>query len=529
MAKVLVSDSLSKDGLALLQSAEGIELINKPGLNEADLAAAIVGVDGLVIRSGSKVTAKVIDAADRLRVIGRAGIGVDNVDVKAASRRGIIVMNTPTGNAVTTAEHAIGLLFSVARKIPQASASMKEGKWDKKSFEGRELSGKTLGVIGLGNIGRIVADRARGLRMNVVGYDPFMTAERAAELGIKLVSLDELFAQADAITVHTPLTAETKGLVNDAAIAKMKKGVLLVNAARGGIYDEPSVIRGLESGQIGGAGFDVFLEEPPGLTDLVKHPRVVVTPHLGASTEEAQLRVSTEIAQQVVAYLQTGEVVNAVNAPSVARDMAGVLGPYLGLSRGLGQFLAQVESVRPRTIEIACSGEAGSLPAAAIVNSALAGLLSAFFDAPVNAVNAPVLAKEGGIEVRHQTTTQVAEFASLVTLSLVGADGVRVSVSGTLGGDRRPRLTRWNTFEMEAPLEGSVLVVRNHDRPGVIGTVGTILGGAAINVASVNMGLQRGSGEAASLWALDSALPAPVLEQVRGARDVTRAAAVTIS
>jgi len=528
MAKVLVSDSLSKEGLELLKQAQGIEVEYKPGLNEDDLAKALAGVEGLVIRSGSKVTAKVIEAADKLRVIGRAGIGVDNVDVKAASRRGIIVMNTPTGNAVTTAEHAIGLLFSVARKIAQASGSMKEGKWEKKAFEGRELSGKTLGVIGLGNIGRIVADRGRGLRMNVIGYDPFMTAERAAELGIELVALDDLFKRSDAITVHTPLTAETKALVNDTSIAKMKKGVLLVNAARGGIYDEAALIRGLDSGQIGGVGLDVFVEEPPGLTDIVKHPKVVVTPHLGASTEEAQLRVAVEIAQQVVAYLTTGEISNSVNVPSVPREMAPVLGPYLGLARSLGQFLGQVESVRPRTIEIECAGESAALPTAPIVNAALAGLLAQFFDVPVNAVNAPLVARDGGIEVREQRTTVSKEFSTLLTVTLVAADGQRASVSGTLATDRSPRLVRWGKFEMEAHLDGSILMVRNQDRPGVIGTIGTILGAAGINVSSMQMGLDKSTHEAAALWALDSALPAAVLEQLRAAKEVNQVRAVTV-
>lgn len=528
MAKVLVSDSLSKEGLEFLKQAQGIEVEYKPGLGEDELAKALAGVEGLVIRSGSKVTAKVIESADKLRVIGRAGIGVDNVDVKAASRRGIIVMNTPTGNAVTTAEHAIGLLFAIARKVPQASQSMKEGKWEKKAFEGRELSGKALGIIGLGNIGRIVADRARGLRMNVLGYDPFMTAERAAELGIELVSLDDLFKRSDAITVHTPLTSETKGIVNYAAVAKMKKGVLLVNAARGGIYDEAALIRGLDSGQIGGVGLDVFVEEPPGLTDIVKHPKVVVTPHLGASTEEAQLRVALEIAQQVVAYLQSGEISNSVNVPSVAREMAPVLGPYLGLARGLGQFLAQVESVHPKSIEVECAGEASTLPSAPIVNSALAGLLAGFFETKVNAVNAPTLARDGGIEVRQESTSKKGEFATLVTLTVVGKDGKKISVSGTLSSDRSPRLARWNNFEMEAHLDGAILAVRNHDRPGVIGSVGTILGAAAINVSSMQMGLDKGVKEAAALWSLDSPLPPQVLEQVQKAKEVIQAWSVTI-
>jgi D-3-phosphoglycerate dehydrogenase len=530
MAKVLVSDSLSKDGLEFLKQAKGIEVEYKPGLSEDDLAKALAGVDGLVIRSGSKVTAKVIEAADKLRVIGRAGIGVDNVDVKAASRRGIIVMNTPTGNAVTTAEHALALLFSVARKVPLASSLMKEGKWEKKVLEGRELAGKTLGVIGLGNIGRIVADRARGLRMNVVGYDPFMTAERAAELGIELLTLDELFGRSDAITVHTPLTAETKNLVNDTTIAKMKKGVLLVNAARGGIYDEAALVRGLESGQIGGVGLDVFPEEPPGLTEIVKHPKSVVTPHLGASTEEAQLRVALEIAQQVVAYLQTGEIANSVNVPSVPRELAPVLGPYLGLARGLGQFLSQVDSVHPKTIEIECAGEAATVPAAPIVNSALSGLLAAAFDVPVNAVNAPLVAKDHGIEVReHKTSQKNVVFSTLLTINVVSADGKRASVSGTLASDGTPRLVRWNKFEIDAHLDGAILVVTNQDRPGVIGTIGTILGAAGINVSSMQMGLDKVSKEAVGLWALDSAMPSNVLEQVRGAKEVTRATAVNVA
>jgi D-3-phosphoglycerate dehydrogenase len=528
MAKVLVSDSLSKEGLEFLKQAKGIDLDNRPGLNEEELAKALSGVEGLVIRSGSKVTAKVIEAADKLRVIGRAGIGIDNVDVKAASRRGIIVMNTPTGNAVTTAEHALGLLFSIARKIPQASQTMKEGKWEKKAFEGRELAGKTLGVIGLGNIGRIVADRARGLRMSTIGYDPVMTAERAAELGIELVPLEELFRRSDAISIHTPMTAETKGIVNDASIAKMKKGVLLVNAARGGLYDEAALIRGLDSGQIGGVGLDVFPEEPPGLTEIVKHPKVVVTPHLGASTEEAQLRVALEIAQQVVAYLQTGEIVNSVNVPSVAREMAPVLGPYLGLGRRLGQFIAQAESVKPRTIEIELAGDAAALPSAPVVNAALAGLLGAFFDVPVNAVNAPLLAKDGGIEVRDGRTTEAGAFATLVTVTIVSADGKRVSAAGTLAGDRTPRLVRWGKFEMEAHMEGSVLIVRNHDRPGVIGTIGTILGAAGVNVSSMQMGLDKSAREAAALWALDSALPSAALEQIRATKDVSVALPMTL-
>jgi D-3-phosphoglycerate dehydrogenase len=529
MAEVLVSDSLSKGGLEILEQASGIEFDYRPGLSEDELTSLIAAYDGLVIRSGSKVTAKVIEAAQRLRVIGRAGIGVDNVDVTAASRRGIVVMNTPTGNAVTTAEHALSLLFAVARKIGQADATMKQGKWEKKKLEGRELSGKTLGIIGLGNIGRIVADRAQGLRMHVIAFDPVVTAARAAELGIELLTLDELFRRADAITIHTPLTAETRHIVNDAAIEKMKKGVLLVNAARGGVYDEEAVLRGLESGRIGGAGFDVFLKEPPGLTDLIRHPAVVATPHLGASTEEAQERVALEICEQVVAYLATGTISNSVNVPSVPSEMASVLGPYTTLARRLGQFISAVEPVNAKSILVECGGEAAALPTGPIVNAALVGLLAGFFESPVNEVNAPVLAKDRGIEVRDLRTPQAGAFASMLTITLTGAGGQQAVVGGTLGSDRSPHLVRWGCCEMDASLAGPVLVMKNADRPGVIGTIGTILGENSINVSRMQMGLDTRVGEAASVWSLDSALTPEALTLIRAARDVRLAFGVVLA
>ncbi len=529
MAKVLVSDTLSDDGLAVLQQAEGIECEYKPGLSEDELAEAIKGVDGLVIRSGSKVTAKVLAAADKLKVVGRAGIGVDNVDVKEASRKGVIVMNTPTGNATTTAEHALALLFSIARKIPFAAAAMKEGKWEKKAASGRELSGKTLGVIGLGNIGRIVADRAQGLQMKVVGFDPVMSKERAAELGIELVSLDELFGRADAITVHTPLTPETKGLVNDAAIDKMKKGVLLVNAARGGIFEDDALLRGLESGKVGGVAVDVFVEEPPGLTELIKHPMVVATPHLGASTKEAQLRVALEIAEQVVAYLSSGEISNSVNVPAVPGEMAAVLEPYLKLGNGLGQFLGQVETLSPRSIDVVFSGEVASLRVAPIVNATLAGVLDHFLDNEVNPVNAPLVASDRGIEVRHEVTNEKSRFSTLVTIKVTGANGECATVSGTLAADGSPRLVQWNDFKMDAQFMGNILVIRNDDKPGVIGAVGTELGTAGINVERMQVGLSDAGNDAASLWALSTPLSAELLEKIRSTHDVKKAFAVSVS
>jgi D-3-phosphoglycerate dehydrogenase / 2-oxoglutarate reductase len=416
----------------------------------------------------------------------------------------------------------------VARKLGQADASMKQGAWEKKKLQGRELSGKTLGVVGLGNIGRNVADRARGLHMHVIAYDPVVTRERAAELGVELVLLDELFSRADAVTVHTPLTAETKGIVNDQTIAKMKKGVLLVNAARGGIYDEAAVLRGLESGQIGGAGFDVFVEEPPGATDLVKHPNVVATPHLGASTDEAQTRVAVEIAEQVVAYLQTGTISNSVNVPAVPREMASVLGPYTVLGRRLGQFLGQVESLEPRSIEVALAGEAASLPAAPVVHAALSGVLSGFFAAPVNAVSAPLLAKDRGIEVKQLTTSEVGEFATLVKLTVVGKNGEQGVVAGSLASDRSARLVQWGPHDLDAHLSGSILVMQNVDRPGVIGSIGSILGENRVNVSRMQMGLDRETGLAASLWAIDGELPEAVLGSIRQIDAVKHAWAVTL-
>lgn len=521
--RILVSDTLSEAGLSILREAQGVEVVYKPGLKEAELAETIVGFHALVIRSGSKVTAKVIEAATDLKVIGRAGIGVDNVDVPAASHRGIVVMNTPTGNAVTTAEHAISLLLSLARKIPQATASMRAGKWEKSKFQGRELSGKTLGLVGLGNIGRIVADRALGLRMKVIAYDPMMTADRAAELGVELVSLDEIWARADAITVHTPLTSETKGLVNDAVIAKMKKGVLLVNCARGGIYDEAALLRGLESGQLGGVALDVFVEEPPGQIPLIARDDVICTPHLGASTEEAQERVALEIAEQVVAYLATGTITNAVNVPSVSREVAPRLKPYVELARRLGSFLAQVDKMAPQAIEVSCTGEPAELGLTSIASAAVAGVLSRFL-ANVNEVSAPHLAKDRGITVRQlKTTNGSGGFRALVSLRVEAADGHVTRVDGTLSADGGARLVRWGDYELDAHLAGSTLVLLNEDRPGVIGAVGTILGSAGINVSRMQVGLSRGSNRAASLWCLDSPLPAPVLEQIRNLPNVASA------
>lgn len=530
MPRVLVSDPLSEQGLAILRQGPGLDVDYRPGLKEAELVAAIPGAHALVIRSGSKVTARVLEAATDLRVIGRAGIGVDNVDVQAASKRGVVVMNTPTGNAVTTAEHAIALLFSLARTIPQASASMRAGKWEKKKFEGRELAGKTLGVVGLGNIGRIVADRARGLGMQVIGFDPVLSSDRAAALGVELVSLDAVWQRADAITVHTPLTAETKGLIDDAVVAKLKKGVLLINAARGGIYDLDALLRGLESGHIGGVALDVFdVEPPPSDLPILKHERCIATPHLGASTTEAQDRVALEIAEQVVAYLATGETKNAVNMPSVTSEVAAKLSPYTDLAERLGSFLAQIErGLSPRAIEVECVGDPADISVKLIAASAIAGFLRRYLDAPVNQVSAAPLAADRGIALRElRTASGRGKFASVVILRVFGEGGAEKSVEGTLGADGSPRLVRWGDYEVEAHLGGPALVVLSVDKPGVIGFLGTTFGKANVNVTRVHLGL-AGVGDAISVWNLGQPIPESVLEEVRKSPNVKAATAIDV-
>jgi D-3-phosphoglycerate dehydrogenase len=530
MPRVLVSDTLSEQGLAILRQQPGFDVDYKPGLNEEALAAAIAGADALVIRSGSKVTARVLESANKLRVIGRAGIGIDNVDVPAASKRGVVVMNTPTGNAVTTAEHALALLFSLARMIPQASQTLKAGKWEKKKFEGRELAGKTLGVIGLGNIGRIVADRAKGLKMNVIGFDPVLTADRAAALGIDLVSLETIWERADAITVHTPLTESTRGLVNDEVVAKLKKGVLLVNAARGGIYDEEALLRGLESGKIGGVALDVFLEEPPpNDLPILKHERVVVTPHLGASTKEAQDRVALEIAEQVAAYLTTGAITNAVNVTSVSGETATKLSPYIDLADKLGRFIAQTgDKSAIKSFEVECVGEPAGPGFKAIAASALAGFLQRFLEEHVNQVSAPHLAADRGIVFRELASAHSGQkFTSMIVARITGEDGVTRAVEGTLGLDRTAHLVKWGDFEVEAQLGGRMLVVESVDRPGVIGFLGTSLGNASVNVSRVHLSMSTG-GRVISVWNLDQEVPAEVLEEIRKSENVSSAKVLDI-
>ncbi len=531
--RVLIADDLSPRAVEILQRSPRIKTDVKVGLKPPDLLAIIGGYEGLVVRSATKVTAQVLEAAAALKIVGRAGIGVDNIDVQAASRRGVIVENTPSGNAVTTAEHAICLLLSMVRQIPQATASMKAGKWEKKKFQGHELLDKTIGVMGLGNIGRIVADRARGLKMKVIAYDPFIGREAAERLGAELVSLDELYARADFVTVHTPMTPETKGLIGPAALAKMKPGVFIVNAARGGIVDEEALLAALDSGKVAGAALDVFSEEPPpAASKLVAHERVITTPHLGASTDEAQEKVAVEVAEQIVAFAERGEVKNAVNIAPVRAEALPKLTPWLDLASRLGSLAGQIH---PRgggieELEVEVIGEVAELGATPVARAALAGLLRTFLALPVNEVNAPILAQERGLRVIEVKRGAGQTFAAAVALRTRGPSGGRL-VKGTIfhiGERAERRIVQIDDFVLDAEPVGRILMIRNLDRPGVIGAVGTLLGRRGINVARLYVGKVPSSDQSIMLWQVDAELPPETLEEVRGLANIQSAQQVTL-
>ena len=513
MAKVLISDSLAPEGVQILSEAPGLEVIDTPGLSPEALLEAVADVDALIIRSGTQVTAEVVAAAKQLAVVGRAGIGVDNVDLGAATARGIVVMNTPGGNTVTTAEHAIALLVALARHIPQATASMKAGKWDKKRFVGTELYNRTLGVLGLGNIGRIVAERAKGLGMRVVAFDPFLSAEAAAKQDVELLDLDALLARADAVSVHVPRTPDTVGLLGREAFAKAKPGLLVVNAARGGIVDEEALLEALDSGQVGGAALDVFEQEPPPKGHpLLAHERVICTPHLGASTEQAQVNVAIAVAEQVRDFLLDGVIHNAVNVPSISKELAARIRPYLVLGEKLGRFQGQLCKGSIEEIEIEYSGAAAELDVAPITVAVLKGLLEPVTDS-VNMVNAPVVAQEHGIKVIESKASRSADFASAISTRVKGCDD-RLIVGAVFEGNQ-PRIVRVDDFMLEAIPEGSTLFIQNRDQPGVVGTVGTMLGEAGINISRMQLALHPRSGEAAMLVNVTSPPPQSVVEALR--------------
>lgn len=526
MPKVLVSDKTAPQGIEILEQTPGLDVTYEPGIDPGKLAECIGEFDGLVIRSGTKVTAEVIAQADKLRVVGRAGIGVDNVDLAAATQRGIVVMNTPEGNNVTTAEHALSLLLSLARHIPQATASMKAGKWEKSQFQGMELYNRTLGVFGLGNIGRIVVNRAQGLGMQVVACDPHISSEAAARADVELVDKEELLRRADAISIHVPRTKDTTGLLDAEAFSRCKPGVLVVNAARGGIVDEAALLEALDSGQVGGAGLDVFVDEPtPAGHPLVGHPKVICTPHLGASTGQAQLNVSTAIARQVAEFLTSGVVRNAVNVPSVSGELLEQIRPYLALAEKLGRFQGQLCPGAIDEIEIEYAGDVADLRVAPITIAVLKGMLENVSDR-VNMVNAPVIAQERGIRVVESKTRRSRDFASSITTRVRGC--MDRLIEGALFHGDQPRIVRIDDFMLEAIPDGPTLLIHNHDQPGVVGLIGNLLGEAGINISRMQLALVRERAEAAMLVNVDAAPDESVMQKLRDQEHIITAQLVEL-
>src|SRR5471032_866192 len=511
MPKVLISDKLSPAAVEIFRN-RGIEVDLKPGLSPADLRAIIGEYDGLAIRSATKVTRELLDSATRLKVVGRAGIGVDNVDVRTATARGVVVMNTPHGNTITTAEHAIAMMFALARQIPEASGSTKAGKWEKNRFMGVELFAKTLGLIGCGNIGSIVADRAVGLRMKVIGYDPFLTPERALELGVEKVELDQLLARADFITLHTPLTDQTRNILSAENLAKTKKGVRIINCARGGLIDEAALKAGLDSGHVAGAALDVFEVEPATQNVLFGNDKVVATPHLGAATTEAQENVALQVAEQISDYLLTGAITNALNMPSISASEAQKVRPWISLSEKLGSFAGQLTGSSLTAVEIVYEGTAATLNTRALTQAALAGLLKPMLS-EVNMVNAPVVAKERGIKVSETRRDAQGIYEGYIKLVVNMGDSTR-RLAGTVFSDGRPRLIQIKDINLDAEFAPHMLYIVNEDKPGFIGKLGTMLGDAKVNIANFTLGRSAPGQDAIALIEVDGPVPAAVAEAV---------------
>ena len=512
MPKVLISDKMDPRAAQIFRE-RGVEVDEITGKTPDELKAMIGTYDGLAIRSSTKVTADLLEAATNLKVVGRAGIGVDNVDIPAASARGVVVMNTPFGNSITTAEHAIALMFALARQLPEADASTQAGKWEKNRFMGVELTGKTLGLIGAGNIGGIVADRALGLKMKVVAYDPFLTPERAIEMGVEKVDLDGLLSRADFITLHTPLTDQTRNILSAENLARTKPGVRIINCARGGLIDEAALKAGLDSGHIAGAALDVFVTEPAKESPLFGTPNFVSTPHLGASTNEAQVNVAIQVAEQMADYLVHGDVTNALNMPSLSAEEAPKLKPYMALAEKLGSLIGQLAHDALTGIAIEVEGAAAQLNQKPITGAVLAGLMRVHSDT-VNMVNAPFLARERGLDVREVRHDREGDYHTLVRVTVATEAGDR-SVAGTLFGNQAPRLVELFGIKVEADLAGHMLYVVNEDAPGFIGRIGTLLGEAGVNIGTFHLGRRDAGGEAVLLLSVDEPVTADLVEQVR--------------
>ncbi|OCC25111.1 phosphoglycerate dehydrogenase [Croceicoccus estronivorus] len=507
--KVLISDKMDPNAAKIFE-ARGCDVDVITGENPEQLIARIGEYDGLAIRSSTKVTKEILDAATNLKVIGRAGIGVDNVDIPYASSKGVVVMNTPFGNSITTAEHAIAMMMALARQIPEANTSTQAGKWEKNRFMGVEVTGKTLGLIGAGNIGSIVASRALGLKMKVVAFDPFLTEERALEIGVEKVELDQLLTRADFITLHTPLTDQTRNILSKENLAKTKKGVRIVNCARGGLIDEAALKEALDSGQVAGAALDVFETEPAKESPLFGTPNFICTPHLGASTTEAQVNVALQVAEQLSDYLIDGGVTNALNMPSLSAEEAPKLRPYMGLAEKLGSLVGQLAHGNLTEISIEREGAAAELNGKPLTAAVLAGFMSNYSDS-VNMVNAPFLAKERGLDVRTVRHEREGVYHTLLRVTVATSQGPR-SVAGTLFGKDQPRLVEIFGIGIEADLEGNMLYIVNQDAPGFIGSVGSLLGENGINIGTFHLGRRETGGEAVLLLSVDQEIPESVLQ-----------------
>ncbi len=505
--KVLVSDKLSETAVQIFRD-RGIDVDFMPDLGkDKDKLAEVIGqYDGLAIRSATKVTPTILEKADKLKVIGRAGIGTDNIDKEAASKKGVIVMNTPFGNMITTAEHAIAMMFAVARQIPEASTSTHAGKWEKSKFMGIELTNKTLGVIGAGNIGGIVCDRALGLKMKVVAYDPYLGEEKAAQMGVEKVELDELLARADFITLHVPLTDQTRNILSRENLAKTKKGVRIINCARGGLVDEDALAEALQSGQVAGAAFDVFSEEPAKENALFNLPNVVCTPHLGAATTEAQENVALQVAEQISNYLLTGAVENALNMPSVTAEEAKVMGPWIKLAGHLGSFIGQMTDEPIKAINILYDGVASQMNLAALNCSVVAGIMKKF-NPEVNMVSAPVVAKERGIQISTTNQDKSGAFEGYIKVTVV-TDKRERSIGGTVFSDGKPRFIQIKGINIDAEVGAHMLYTTNEDVPGIIGALGQTMGSNNVNIANFTLGRAEAGGEAIALLYVDAPVPA---------------------
>jgi len=527
--KILISDPLSKEGVDILKKYKNFKVDEVSKLSETDLAEKIKGYDALIIRSGTTVTKKIIDAADKLKVIGRAGVGLDNVDVAAASKKGIVVMNAPTGNTISTAEHAFSLMMSLSRNIPSASDSVKQGKWDRKKFMGVELYGKVLGIVGLGRIGTEFAKRAQAFGMKVIAFDPFLSEEKAKTLNIEPVDLDNLLANSDYITIHTPLTEETRHLIDDKAFQKMKKGVRIINAARGGIVDEEALAKYIKSGKVAGAALDVYetKKKPPVDSPVIALEQVITTPHLGASTEEAQVSVAIDMAKCVADALTGKGYRNAANVPVVDEEILKLAEPYINLAERLGSIQTQLIDEPIKSVTVKYSGEAFSFDVSVITRALVKGIFEPILEEHVNYVNALVIAKERGMKVTEKKTSEITDFANLICVELETGKKKHL-IMGTLFANKEPRIVMMDGFYVEAIPAGHMLVVSNNDVPGIVGKVGTIIGKAGINIAGISLGRNKQMKKAISILNLDSEVSRDVMNKLKAIKDVTNVKKVKV-